>query len=233
MFIFAIIFSGILGMIAGVLRALLNVNEILVTLMLNYISILLVFFFVYGPWKGKDNFPYTEYFPDFTFMPTLFSSRLHIGIFVTLIIGIILYLILKKTIWGYQIRIVGESKEAAKYAGIPVRRNIILVLTISGIIAGLGGVFEVSGLQHRLQPSISQGYGFTGIIVAWLAKNNMMFVLIVSFFIAGLFVAGEELQMIYKMPASIVKVFQGIILLCVLGGDIFIENKLIWEKSNA
>jgi general nucleoside transport system permease protein len=231
MFFSGIFFASLLGVIAGVLKALFNVNEILVTLMLNYIAILWMNFLVFGPWKGKDNFPYTEYFPDFTFIPTLFSSRLHIGIFAVIIVALILYFVLKKTVWGYQIRVVGNSEEAARYAGIPVKRNIILVLGLSGALAGLGGVFEVAGLQHRLQPSIAQGFGFTGIIVAWLAKNNMIMILLTSFLIAGLFAAGEDLQMFYKIPSSVVKVFQGIILLCVLGGDIFNENKLVLEAK--
>ncbi len=233
MFFSGLFFSCMLGAIAGFLKAVFNVNEILVTLMLNYLSILFINFLVFGPWKGKDNFPYTSYFPDFTFIPTLFSSRLNIGIFVVILAAVILAFLLKKSIWGYQIRVVGESIEAAKYAGIPVRRNIILIMAVSACMAGLGGIFEVAGLQHRLQPSIAQGYGFTGIIVAWLAKNNMIFILVVSFFIASLFSAGEELQMFYKLPISIVKVFQGIILFCILGSDIFINYKLIWEKKSA
>lgn len=232
MILSALFFSSLLGCIAGFLKAMFNVNEILITLMLNYISILFVSFLIYGPWKGKDNFPYTAYFPDFTFIPTLFSSRLHIGIFVAIIIAIIFTIILKKSIWGYQIRVIGESIKAALYAGIPVKRNIIIILSISAGLAGLGGLLEIAGLQHRLQPSITQGYGFTGIIVAWLAKNNMIIITIVSFFIAALFTAGDELQMFYKIPSSIVKVFQGIILFCILGSDIFINNKLVWEKKN-
>jgi general nucleoside transport system permease protein len=233
MFMSGIFFSALSGLIAGILKAVLNANEILVTLMFNYISILFVLYLVYGPWKGKDNFPYTQYFPDYTFMPTLFSTRLHVGIFAVIFIAVIMYFIIKRTVWGYQIRVVGESVEAARYAAIPVRRNIVLILAISGAIAGIGGIFEVAGLQHRLQPSITQGYGFTGIIVAWLAKNNMLLILPVSFLIAGLFTAGQDLQMFYKIPSSIVKVFQGIILVCVLGGDIFIDNRLVLEKKNA
>ena len=229
-FLSGIFFAMIFGLIAGLLKAILNVNEILVTLMLNYIAILWVMFLVYGPWKGKDNFPYTRYFPESIFLPTIFNSRLHIGIFIAIIIAIILYLMVKESIWGYEIRVVGESQKSARYAGISVKRNIILVMMIAGGLAGLGGTIEVMGLQHRLQPSISQGYGFTGIIVATLAKNNFLYILLASFLISGLLIGGQEMQMFYKTPASIVKMFQGIILLCVLGGNIFIENRLIYEK---
>ncbi len=229
-FLSGIFFASLFGLIAGLLKALLDINEILVTLMLNYIAILWVMFLVYGPWKGKDNFPYTAYFPKETFLPTLFGSRLHIGIFAVIIIAIILYLIIRRSVWGYEIRVVGESQRTAKYAGISVRRNIVLVMLISGALAGLGGVFEVMGLQHRLQPSISQGYGFTGIIVAALAKNNFLYIILASFLMAGLLIGGQEMQMFYQTPASIVKMFQGIILLCVLGGNIFVENRLVYER---
>lgn len=230
-FLMGMLFSSILAVIPGVLKAWMNVNEILVTLMLNYIATLFVMFLLYGPLKGSDNFPYSKSIPTDCFLPVLAGTRLHIGIFVVILLGVVLYFITKKSVWGYELRVLGESYSAARYAGIGVRRNIVIVMVISGAIAGLGGVLEVTGLQHRLQPSLSQGYGFTGIIVSWLSKNNMITILFVSFFIAGLFVSGNEMQISNNLPSSIIKVFQGIVFVSILGSDIFTEYKLCWEKK--
>lgn len=231
MFTSGILFSMILGVIPGILKAMLNVNEILVTLMLNYMATLFMLFLLYGPLKGLDNFPYSKYIPDNTFLPLLFSSRLHVGVFIVIIIAIILYFFMKKSIWGYELRVLGESYKAARYAGIGVKRNIILIMVISAAIAGVGGILEVIGVQHRLQPSIAQGYGFTGIIVSWLSKNNPLTTLWVSFLIAGLFVSGSDMQISYSLPTSIIKVFQGIVFLSILASDIFTDYYISLEKK--
>ncbi len=231
MFLAGITFSLAVSLIPAVLKTLVDVNEILVTLMLNYIVIQFVSFLLYGPLKGADNFPYSKYMPESTFLPILFNSRLHTGIFIVIFVAIILHFMFKKSIWGYQLRVLGESYTAARYAGIPVKRNIILVFILSGIIAGIGGVVEIVGVQHRLQLSISQGFGFTGIIVSWLSKNKMLTILMVSFFIAGLFVSAEDIQIYYSIPSSIIKVFQGMIFLFILGSDIFTRYEIVLEKK--
>ncbi len=230
MFCTGILFSMILGAIPGILKAILNVNEILVTLMLNYMATLFMLFLLYGPLKGFDNFPYSKHIPENTFLPLLFSSRLHTGVFIIIFIAIIVYFFMKKSIWGYELRVLGESYKAARYAGIGVKRNIILIMTLSAAIAGVGGILEVIGVQHRLQPSIAQGYGFTGIIVSWLAKNNPLTTLLVSFLIAGLFVSGSDMQISYGLPTSIIKVFQGIVFLSILASDVFTDYYIAMEK---
>lgn len=230
MFLAGMIFSMFLGIIPGILKAWLDVNEILVTLMLNYMATLFMLFLLYGPLKGADNFPYSEYIPHSVKLPLLFSSRLHAGIFIVIILAVVLHFVMKKSTWGYELRVLGESYHAARYSGIGVRRNIIIVMALSGAIAGIGGILEITGVQHRLQPSIAQGYGFTGIIVSWLAKNNFISILLVSFLVAGLFVSGSDMQITHGIPASIITVFQGIVFVSILATDIFTNYSIVWEK---
>ena len=131
-----------------------------------------------------------------------------------------------KTRWGYEIRLIGENATAANYAGVSIIRNIILVMLLSGGLAGLAGFVEVSAVSHRLQHGLSLGYGFTGIIVAWLARLNPWGVLLVSVLLSALLVGGEQIQITMGLPASVSLVLQGAILLFVLGGDIFTRYRL-------
>jgi simple sugar transport system permease protein len=130
-------------------------------------------------------------------------------------------MILYRSRWGYEIRLIGDNPNAAHYAGIPTSRNIILVLMASGAIAGLAGMSEITGVVHRLQGTISPGYGFTGIIVAWLAKLNPAAVIFVSVLFGALILAGREIQ-----PSGVPKLIQGVILVCLIAGDFFLRNHL-------
>ena len=134
--------------------------------------------------------------------------------------------ILWKTQLGFKIRLAGENPDAARYAGVNIRTLTILVFVASGAIAGIAGFSEVSGIHYRLQQNISLGYGYTGIIVAWLAKNHPLGVIISAFFMSIIFVSAEVLQIEYGLPISIVFLYQGIILFTILGTDIFTEYRL-------
>jgi ABC-type uncharacterized transport system permease subunit len=123
--------------------------------------------------------------------------------------------------WGYEIRLIGDNPRAAEYAGIPIKRNIILVMMVSGALAGLAGMSEISGVVHRLQGAISPGYGFTGIIIAWLAKLNPFAVILVSIFFGALLLAGREIQ-----PSGIPKMIQGVVLVCLIASDFFVRNRV-------
>ncbi|MCK5685505.1 ABC transporter permease [bacterium] len=217
--------GGIWGFIAGYLKAKLEMNEILSTLMLNYIAITLVEYAAYGPFKGADRFPYSKPFRSEACLPTLFSD-VHIGIILVIIFGVLLHLLMEHTRFGYKIKVCGSSRETAEYAGFNYTGNIITVLFISGALAGIAGMIEVTGVQHRLQPVISSGYGFTAILVAWLSKQNFLFSIVVAFLFGGLIVSGEELQIAMRLPSSIIGMFQGILFITILGSEIFKEYKL-------
>ena len=148
-----------------------RVNEVLSTLMLNYVAIAMVELMVYGPWKGPDLFPYTEYIAESWQLPTLLG-RAHAGLVVAVVLAALLFWVLRYTTFGYEVRILGASPESARYAGIPAVSRSIAVMAVAGGLAGLAGAFEISGVVHRLQASISPGYGYTAIIIAFLAPGQ-------------------------------------------------------------
>ena len=206
------------GAIPAVLKLKLKVNEIITTLLMNYIAALWLNHFVYGRWKGRDGFPYTRVFGKSASLPGLLGQRAHVGIFFGIAAAIALYLIFGRTRFGYKAKVVGENTEAARYGGIGVGFVTLTVVLLSGGIAGLAGMSDVSGIHHRLHPNILIGYGYTGIIIAWLAKNNPLRVLVVSVLFGILAVGGDIIQ-VYQVPNAIVRILQGLIFLSVLAVD--------------
>jgi ABC-type uncharacterized transport system permease subunit len=159
---------------------------------------------------------YAKTFPIFRGLTT------HLGLLFGVIAAIILWLVVYRSRWGYEIRLIGDNPRAAKYAGINITRNIILVMMLSGALAGLGGMSEVTGVVHRLQTSpIAAGYGFTGIIVAWLAKLNPLIIILVSVLFGALLLAGREIQ-----PSGVPKMIQGIILVCLIASDFLLRYRI-------
>ena len=152
----------------------------------------------------------------------------HAGFIFAVVVAIIAWYILFRSLWGYEIRLIGDNPRAAKYAGIKITRNTVLVLMLSGGIAGLGGMSEIAGVIHRLQSSISPGYGFTGIIIAWLAKLNPLLVIPVSILFGGLILAGREIQ-----PAGVPRLIQGIILFMLIASEVFLRYRVRLARRTA
>ena len=229
MFSAAFICGGMWAGVAGFLRAKWNVNEVIVTLLMNYIAILYINYLIYGPWRDPHgfNFPLTAQFADVARFASYFDTRLHSGFFLALMIALLLYLFMERTVWGYQIKVIGSNPQAASYAGMRTGPAIFWVLFLSGAIAGIAGFSEVAGLQYRLQHGLSPGYGYTAIIIAWLARRSAVGVVIVSLLMGILLVGGEYLQMMWRLPIAFVNVFQGLILFFLLGSDFFIQYRLI------
>ena len=232
-FIPVMILAGMLagalwGFIPGYLKARFNVNEIISSLMLNYIAISWVNFWIFGVWS-ESGFQMSPKFPENAWLPRLldYSTAVplfrglttHLGIVIGIIAAILVWLIIYRSRWGYEIRLLGDNSRAAEYAGINITRNTVLVMMLSGALAGLGGMSEVAGVVHRLQTSpIAAGYGFTGIIVAWLAKLNPLVAILVSILFGALLLAGREIQ-----PSGIPKMIQGIILVCLIASDFLLR----------
>ena len=226
MMLAASISGGLWAAFSGYFKAKHNVNEVIVTLMMNYIAILFSNFLIYGPWKDPNgmNFPLTAQFSDNARLAQYFDTRFHSGFFIAIFCVIIVFLAVEKTVWGYEIKVVGDNQNAARYAGMNIKKNIILVMFISGVLAGLAGFSEVAGVQHRLQHGLSPGYGYTAIIIAWLAKRSAFGVLLVSFLMGILFIGGDALQIYHQLPVSMVYIFQGLILFFLLASEFFIVN---------
>ncbi len=228
MFSAAFICGGLWAGVAGFLRARWSVNEVIVTLLMNYIAILLVDYLVYGPWRDPQgfNFPLTAQFADAARFASFFDTRLHSGFFLALVFALLLYLFMERTVWGYQIKVIGSNPQAARYAGMRTGQAVFWVLFLSGAIAGVAGFSEVAGLQYRLQHGLSPGYGYTAIIIAWLARRSAIGVVIVSLLMGILLVGGDSLQMLWQLPIAFVYAFQGLILFFLLGSDFFIQYRL-------
>mgnify|MGYP001024412355 FL=1 len=230
----------LLGMVAGALwaaipaalRAYLEVNETITTLMMNYIAILLVSHMYHGPWRdpGGYGFPGTARFPEMAWLPRIYD-RAHAGLFFAIIAAAILWFVLQRTKWGFELRIMGENPKAARYIGINIERQIIVAMLVSGGLAGLAGVCEVTGVMRRLQQGLTVGYGYTAIIVAWMSQLNPWGVLLVGFLLAGLLVGGDQIQMAMGLPAAMGLVLQGALLFPMLGGALFTEYRLRFVRA--
>lgn len=240
-FLPAMMLAGILagalwGFIPGFLKARYNVNEIITTLMLNYIAVAWNNFFIFAVWS-EGGFQMSPMFPRNAWLPRLadYAKEIpifrglttHLGLIIGILAAIIVWFIIYRSRWGYEIRLIGDNPRAANYAGINIARNTILVMMLSGGLAGLAGASEISGVVHRLQGAISPGYGFTGIIIAWLAKLNPFAVILVSILFGALILAGREIQ-----PSGIPKMIQGIILVSLIASDFFLRYRIrIIRKS--
>lgn len=219
------------GIIPAVLKIRFAINEVISTLMLNYICAELLTLLIVGPWKGKTKFgfPYTDDLPASATLGLVPGSRIH---YATLILAIsmalILCIVVYWTRFGYDVRVIGENPEAGKYAGINFFRTTLIIMAVSGGVAGMAGVGEVAGIHHYLSypEAISSGYGYTGIIVAWLAKLNPLFVIVSGLFFAGILVGGDAIQISLGLPAATVQVFNGTLLIFLIMGDYFLKNKI-------
>jgi simple sugar transport system permease protein len=223
------------ALLPAYLKVKLNCNEIITTLLLNYVAILWVAHFIYGPWKDPVSFgfPMTKLFPEGAQLLRFGTGRVHLGLIFALAITVILYLLQEKSRWGFEVAVTGGNPRAAEYAGMNSTRNVLLVMLISGGLAGLAGMVEVSGIQLKLLKDISPHaapYGYTAIIIAWLARRNPWGVLIVSILMGGLYVGGETVQITMKLPVNIVLIIQALILFFVLGGDILSRYRLVSSR---
>ena len=219
------------GYIPGYLKAKFNVNEIISTLMMNYIAVSWANFWVFGVWT-EGGFQMSPKFPETAWLPRLseYAASIplfrglttHAGLLLGILAAVVLWFIVYRSRWGYEIRLIGDNPQAAKYAGINIMRNTIWVMMLSGALAGLGGMSEVAGVVHRLQTApIAAGYGFTGIIVAWLAKLNPLVIILVSILFGALILAGREIQ-----PSGVPKMIQGIILVCLIASDFLLRYRV-------
>lgn len=222
------------GSIPAWLKVQFNANEILTSLMLNYIAISVLNYLVRGPLKDPQgfNFPESATFSQFASLPTLITgSRVHLGVLLAIVAASLIWVLLTQTFFGFQVRVVGSSPGAADYAGIERDRIIWLSLIISGGLAGLAGVCEVNGPIGQLRPTISPGYGYAAIIAAFIGRLNPLGIILSSLLMALLYVGGELLQIKLGLPLALAGVFQGILFFFLLAADLLIHNQLIIKSS--
>jgi simple sugar transport system permease protein len=218
------------GIVPGFLKARFGVNEIIATLMLNYIAFSWIQFWVFGPWT-EGGFQMTEQFPPEAWLPrlddlaeafpALAGLTVHAGFLIAVAAAVVVWFIVERSAWGYEIRLIGDSPRAARYAGIRIARNILLVFAVSGGLAGLAGMTEISGVVHRLQDNFSPGYGYTAIIIAYLAKFHPLRVVPVAILFGALILAGREIQ-----PSGVPAMIQGIILFALIASEVFLRYRV-------
>ncbi|MBW5448536.1 ABC transporter permease [Cohnella sp. CFH 77786] len=227
MIAFSLAAGGLWGLLTAIPRTYFRVNELISSLMLNYVALLALDYFVFGPWKDPKgmNFPGTPMFTEAQSLPVLGATRLHLGLVFGLAAVLLYALLIRYTRWGYELKLIGANPDAAKNAGIPLNRHILIVMLLSGGLAGLAGMSEVSGVAHRLMYGISPGYGYTAIIVAWLAKLNPFGIILSSFLFGGLIVGGYSVQTI-GLPSSVSLMLQGAILFFLIAGDTLFKLRL-------
>jgi len=219
--------------IPALLKTRYNTNEILSSLMLTYVATLLLSVLVHGPWRDPAgyNFPQSVLFPDSAIAPILLSgTRLHIGALIAFFVVLVGWLLLARSMIGFQVKVSGFAPAASDYAGFRRNRIIWFALLLAGGLAGLAGIIEVAGPIGQLLPSISPGYGFTAIIVAFLGRLHPLGILVAGLVLALSYLGGETVQIEMGLPQGIAGVFQGMLLFFLLACDVLIKYRIRFGK---
>ena len=231
MILAGIVGGGLYGLIPAFFKGKYDTNETLFTLMLNYIAIKWVTYLQYGPWKdpSANGFPKIATFSDNATLPKLLG--INIGWVIAIILVILVHIFIHNTKKGYEIEVIGESENTARYAGINVSRTIMEAMFLSGGLCGLAGIIQASGVNNTLSVELSGGMGYTAIIVTWLSQLSAPLIALVSFLFALLIQGGSYIQTAFQIPQSAADIMQGIILLFVLGCEFFINYRFVRKKQ--
>jgi simple sugar transport system permease protein len=234
----------IMGMIGGALYAAIpallktkfNTNEILTSLMLVYIAQLFLDWLVRGPWRNPEgqNFPETRMFNESAVLPAMWaeSGRAHWGFAFAIIAAVALWFMMGFMLKGYQVKVLGQSSRAGRFAGFSASGMVWFSMLLSGALAGLAGIAEVSGAIGQLRPSISPGYGFTAIIVAFLGRLNPLAIIVSGLILALTYLGGEAAQLSLGVSDKVTRLFQGLLLFFVLSCDtlIYYKIRVVWSR---
>jgi len=218
------------------LRTRFNASEILVSLMLVYVASLTLSYLVHGPWRDPEgfNFPQSKMFSDVALLPNLLpETRLNVGLLLALAVVGIGWLFMRRSLAGFQMRVAGLAPAAANYAGISAERTVWLGMLIGGATAGIAGVNEAAGPIGQLLPSMSPGYGFAAIIVAFVGRLHPLGVLLASLLMSLLYLGGESAQIGLSLPSAVTGLFQGTLLFFLLATDVFINFRLRLHRRTA
>ncbi len=216
------------GAIPALLKTRFGANEILTSLMLVYVAGFLLDWLARGPWRNPRgfNFPNSRQFSDDQVLPVIAGQHVTIATVIALIVALAAWFLLRKTLTGFKIRVLGEAPRAGAFAGFSRNRMVLVAFLISGGLAGLAGICEVAGPLGQLRISVSPGYGFTAIIVAFLGRLNPLGVIVASFVLALSYLGGEGIQSTYHLSDQVARVFQGMLLFFVLACDTLIFYRI-------
>ena len=230
MLLASIVTGALWGYIPAFFKARFNSNETLFTLMMNYIAIQIVAYFTleWSVPKGSG----TPRIFEFGQLPTLLGQKYLINILIVLIITIVMYVYLKYSKQGYELSVVGESENTAKYIGINVKKVILRTMAISGAVCGIAGFLLVAGTDHSLKSETAGGRGFTAIMVSWLAKFNPIFMVLTSLFIVFLEKGASKISEVYRLNSSFSDIITGIIIFFIIGSEFFINYTVKYNKKS-
>ena len=211
----------------SILKIKLDVNEIISTLLMNYIAFNFLLHLLYGSWRDPvSGFPNSQQFDNFEILPLIGWQSLNFSIVIALLLVAIIYWLLIFSRFGFILRILHGNTEMAQSIGIRVGISIFVVTIISGALAGICGFAISAGIESRMTQSFFVGFGFSGILIAFLARDNPVGVLIVSVLFAILVIGGQSLQVFYQIPFAMVQLIQAIIVMCVAGSEFFIRYRI-------
>jgi len=227
MFLAGFVGGGLWALIPAFFKVQFGTNETIFTLMMNYVALKWVTYLQYGPWKdpGSLGFPKIANFTDSAIMPKLFG--VHVGWVIAVILVVVIAIMMNYSKAGYEIAVVGESIDTAKYAGMNVKKVILSALFISGGIAGIVGMMQASAVNQTLSTQVAAGYGYTAIITAWLSGLKAAIIIPVSILFAIMIKGGSFIQTAYQIPQSAAGILQSVILFFVIGSEFFIQYKLV------
>ncbi len=233
MFLAGFVAGGLWAVLPALLKLRLGVNDVLTTLMLNYVAVYLVEWLIHGPWRGRTafGFAYSDRFPEPAMLPLIPGTYVHWPTLLLALAGALAaWFVLTHTTWGYPVRVTGDNPEAARYAHMPVFRVVFAVALASGGFAGLAGVGEVAGVHGRLLEAyqISLGYGYTAIIVAWLARGNPLGAMLTALFMGLIFASGDVMKISLQMPFRVTDVFNGLILFFLISSERLLYYRVRW-----
>lgn len=230
MIIAGMIGGGLWALIPAFFKAQWKTNETIMTLMMNYIALKWVMYLQYGPWKDPMalGFPKIANFSANAILPKVFG--IHIGWIFALLLVVLVSVFFNHSKKGYEITVLGESENTALYAGIDIKKTILVAMFISGALCGLTGMIQASALNNTLSIDVSGGLGFTAIITTWLAFLKPFFILIVSILFAALLQGGSFIQTAFGIPQAAAELLQGMILFFVLASEFFIRYKLVMNR---
>lgn len=221
MAISACVCGALLALMPALMRVFMDINETIVSLLLNYVAALTVEYLIHGPWQDPTttSWPQTMAFPPCAEMPHLEGSRVHLGLLVALVIGFLLMFVLHSTKFGFKAKVIGSNAQAALYAKYPLKRYLIVAMLLSGAVAALAGFSQVSAIEGRLRSGLSPGYGYTGFLVCFLAKHNPLTIIVVSILLGGFLSGADSLQLSEKLPFATVNILQGMIFIFLLASE--------------
>ncbi|HHI82516.1 MAG TPA: ABC transporter permease [Rhizobiales bacterium] len=224
------------GVVAGMayaaipafLRTRLGVNEILSSLMLSYVAIQLLNYLMRGPWKDPEgfNFPQTRLFNDSQTLPYFGDTVVHLGVPVAFVLALVVWFIMSKSVFGFQVRTVGAAPNAARYAGFSAKRTVWMAMLVSGAFAGLAGILEAAGPFGQMVPQFPTGYGYTAIIVAFLGRLHPLGIILGGIMLAVTYVGGESAQTTIGLPNAAAGIFQAMMLFFLLAADVLVRYRI-------